>query len=145
MKMFRKYAKGILRSNRGEGLLSALYSMLLLTIVFFILLDIAGYTSTAWKLRNACSETLTLMKMENGMGSEVEEAFYRFITVQGLDTDKVSVSGTPPLVQRGDIVEIRASLPYVLKSVRPFNQTLEFNVEVEMSGLAQDFIRQVGR
>ncbi|MCR4443456.1 MAG: DUF4320 family protein [Peptococcaceae bacterium] len=132
----------VMQAERGEGILTALYTLLLLTIVLFVGIDIAGYTAAAWKLRNACSETLTLMKIENGLSSEIESAFYEYATVQGLDATLVSVTGTPQKVQRGDIVVIKASMPYCLSSLRPFGQQLVFNINVEMWGMAQDFIRR---
>lgn len=134
--------KELRHSETGEGLISALYTMMLLTIIFFIGIDIAGYTATAWKLRNACSETLTLMKIENGYDSSIEKTFLKYVAVQGLDTSKIRVSGTPKLVQRGDMVIIRATVPYTLRSLRPFNHELQFTVNVEMSGLAQEFFKE---
>lgn len=133
--------KELVRSKQGEGIISALYTMLILMIILFIGIDIAAYTSTGWKLRNACSETLTLMKIENGFDGRLEEKFRDFLAVQGLDPAAVSVSGTPKLVQRGDMLTIRASTPYVLRSLRPFDRELRFIVKVEISGLAQEFIR----
>jgi len=129
------------RSERGEGIISALYAMLIMTIIFFVGIDIAGYTATAWKLRNACSETLTLMKVENGFDSTLEQRFMEYIEVQGLDPSMVSVAGTPKLVQRGDMVTIKAATLYVLKSLRPLDRELRFTINIEMSGLAQEFIR----
>lgn len=131
----------LLKSEHGEGMITALYTMLILMIIFFVGIDIAGYTATSWKLRNACSETLTLMKMENGFDSALEARFIEYMALQGLDPKTVSVSGTSKLVQRGDMVTIKATTPYILKSLRPLDQQLQFNIEIEMSGLAQEFIR----
>jgi len=136
-----KAIKAFLRANRGEGIISALYTMLLLTIIFFIGIDIAGYTATAWKLRNACSETLSLMKIENGYDSRIEQAFLKFAGAQGLMMEKINIYGTPKTVQRGDTVEINASIPYEIRSIRPFSQSLKLDISISMSGLAQDFIR----
>lgn len=130
-----------LMGQAGEGILSGLYTMLILTMIFFIGIDIAGYTGTMWKLRNACNETLTLMKMENGFDSNTVTTFYDFLRKQGLDTSRVTVTGTPKTVQRGDLITISARTPYELRALRPFNQVLSFEVRVEMSGLAQDFVR----
>lgn len=141
MKSCGKNSRIILNEQRGEGIISALYTMLLLTMIFFVGIDIAGYTGTVWKMRNACSETLTLMKIENGFDSATERVFYNFLQNQGLDISQVEVTGTGKLVQRGDMVTIRATIPYVLRSLRPFDQELRINVKVEMAGLAQDFTR----
>lgn len=141
MKRAGKRGREILHEEKGEGIISALYTMLLLTIIFFIGIDIFGYTGSVWKLRNACNETLTLMKIENGFDSATERAFYEFLQKQGLDISRVEVSGTGKLVQRGDLVTISATTPYVLRSLRPFDKELKFNIKVQMSGLAQDFVR----
>lgn len=134
--------KKIWVAEKGEGLVGSLYSLLVLTIILFIGIDIAGYAASAWKIRNACSETLTLMKMENGFDSTMEDIFYKFIDVQGLDPASVAVTGTPPKVQRGEVVSIKASMPYKLKSLRPLNQEITFVISVEMWGLAQDFVKE---
>ncbi len=135
------HIKELLGNQAGEGLITAFYTILLLTMIFFVGIDIAGYTGTVWKLRNACSETLTLMKMENGFDSSTEQVFYQFLQNQGLDISKVQVSGTPKTVQRGEMVRIVATAPYVLRALRPFNLELSFQVRVEMIGLAQEFVR----
>lgn len=142
MRAGRKRDPGqILRGEKGESLITALYTILLLTQIFFFGIDIAAYTGTAWKLRNACSETLTLMKIENGFDSRTEEVFYRLLQNQGLDISRVEVSGTAKSVQRGEQVTIRAVVPYVVRSLRPFDKELRFFIRVEMTGLAQDYVK----
>lgn len=133
--------KKLLYDQRGEGLISALYTMLILIIILFIGIDIFGYTTTAWKLRNACSETLTIMKIENGYDHQTEQIFLNALRAQKLDPAKVTVSGTPKYVQRGEQVTIRATTPYEIRSIRPFKKTLHLNISVEMWGLAQNYIR----
>lgn len=128
-------------NQAGEGIITALYTMLLLTVIFFVGIDIAGYTSAAWKLRNVCSETLNLIKIENGFDSRTEQVFFAYAAAQGLPIDSIAVAGTSKTVQRGDMVTIRAEMPYVLRSLRPFNRELTYNIRVEMTGLAQEFIK----
>ncbi|MFY9174252.1 MAG: DUF4320 family protein [Peptococcia bacterium] len=129
------------RGQAGEGIMTALYTMMILAVIFFIGIDVAGYTGTVWKLRNACNETLTLMKMENGFDSNTAYVFYNFLRNQGLDPSRVNVTGTPKTVQRGDIVTITANTQYDLRALRPLNQLLSFEVRVQMAGMAQDFVR----
>ena len=76
------------RGQAGEGIMTALYTMMILAVIFFIGIDVAGYTGTVWKLRNACNETLTLMKMENGFDSNTAYVFYNFLRNQGLDPSR---------------------------------------------------------
>lgn len=140
--MSKKYViKKFILDCHGEGIITGLYTMLILTIIFFIGIDIAGYTSTSWKLRNACSETLTLMKIENGFDSNTERIFLNYAEIQGLDTSSISVKGTQKTTQRGDVVTINADIPYVIRSLRPFNNELSVNISVEMWGLAQEYIK----
>lgn len=131
----------LLKKQGGGGIISGLYTMLILTMIFFIGIDVAGYTGTMWKLRNACNETLALMKMENGFDSGTASVFYNFLLNQGLDISRVKVNGTPKTVQRGEMITITASIPYDLRALRPINKQISFEVRVEMSGLAQEFIR----
>ena len=93
-------------------------------------------------MRNVCSETLALMKIENGYNSQIEQKFIGYLSQLKIDPARVSVTATPQKVQRGDILTIRATTPYVITSLRPFNKELSFDVTVEMSGMAQEFIRQ---
>jgi hypothetical protein len=127
--------------EKGEGIISALYALLLLMVVFFVGMDFAGYLTTSWKLRNACSETLTLMKIENGFDYRTEQAFKEYLSLLGLDSSVAEVKGTPKLVQRGEVVWIRAKIPYIVRSLKPFNRELQLEIIVELSGLAQDFVR----
>jgi len=133
-----------MQDQRGEGVITGLYTMLILTIVLFIGIDIVGYTTTAWKLRNACSETLTIMKIENGYDSRTQQAFINALRVQKVNPAQVTVTGTPKStsIQRGDPVTIQASTPYTIKSIKPFKKELHLTISVEMWGLAQDFIRE---
>lgn len=129
------------KSEQGEGMITTLYTMLILMIIFFAGIDIAGYTATSWKLRNACTETLSLMKIENGLDAALEDKFRDYAAAQGLDPAKVTLTGTSKLVQRGDMVAIRAAMPYVLRSLRPLNRELSLTIDIEMYGLAQEFVR----
>ncbi len=133
--------KKLLTDIHGEGIITGLYTMLILTIIFFIGIDIAGYTSTSWKLRNTCREALTLMKIENGFDSQIEEFFYDVAETNGLDIRQLDVSGTPKPRQRGDVLTVRASIPYNLRSIRPFNRQIIVDIDYEISGLAQQYVR----
>ena len=131
----------LLKDEKGEGIISGLFIMLILFIVFFVGIDIAGYISTSWKLRNACNEALTMMKMDNGYNAEIENSFLNFASAQGLNIGEVVVTGHPHKAQRGEPVTIQVTYPYKLQSLRPLGQALQFQVRVEMTGMAQDFIR----
>lgn len=129
--------------QKGAAVISGLFTMLILTMVFFIGIEVAGYLSIYWKLRVACSETLALMKIENGFDERTKEYFADFLKVQGLEMqkDQVKVDGTEKYVQRGDIVTIEAEMPYTFRAIKPLGKEFHLTIKVAMSGLAQEFIR----
>jgi hypothetical protein len=134
----------LLTSERGASWLSGLFTMLVLTIVIFIGIEVACYLSSYWKLRVACSETLALMKIENGFDAQIKQCFDSFLKVQGLDPhqDRVKVVGTAKTVQRGEVVTIRTEMPYTFRALKPLGKEFHLTIRVAMSGLAQEFIKQ---
>lgn len=133
----------LLASERGASWLSGLFTMLVLTIVIFIGIEVACYLSSYWKLRVACSETLALMKIENGFDARTKQCFHSFLRVQGLDPlqNRVNVEGTAKTVQRGAIVTIRTEMPYSFRALKPIGKEFHLTIRVAMSGLAQEFIK----
>lgn len=139
--MLKKFAK----NERGEAIINGLYAMFILIIIFFIGIDIFAYSTTAWKLRNVCSETLTIMKMENGWDSGTRQIFDNYLLNQKIDPAKVAVTATqknPAIIQRGDPLTLRAVTPYEVRSLRPFNRAITIDIKVELTGLAQEFVRR---
>jgi hypothetical protein len=132
----------IFRDKRGNAIITGLYTALIIAVCFCVGIDVAGYGSLAWKLRNACTETLALMKIENGLDAGIRQKFEEFLDVQGVDPGQVTVTGTSKLVQRGDLVEIRAETVYSLKALRPLGHELSAPVQVTLRGLAQDYVRR---
>lgn len=141
--MIKVKGQNLWSSQKGAGFISGLFTMLILTMVIFIGIEVACYMSTYWKLRVACSETLALMKIENGFDENTRQYFQNFLQVQGIDVqkEKVKVDGTKKLVQRGDIVSIESELPYTFRAVKPLGQEFHLTIKVAMSGLAQEFIK----
>jgi hypothetical protein len=132
----------LLRGEQGSAIINGLYTMLMIMICFCVGVDIVGYGSMAWKLRNACTETLALIKIENGFDDHLNLKFQEFLTVQGMDPNLVQAEGTPKLVQLGDLVEIHAETTYTLRALRPLGHSLEAPIQVTLRGLAQDYIRR---
>lgn len=141
MKRFKNFFKKLLGDQRGEAFLTLPYAIFLMIILLFVSIDGGGYMVTKWKLRTACSETLTLMKMENGFDLNIEAKFDEFLTKLGLNPSEVNVVATPKLVQRGDVINIKADYDYKLFCLKPLGQELTWPITVELSGLAQEFIR----
>lgn len=141
--MWGKAISNLISSQKGTGWLSGLFTMLVLTMVVFIGIEVACYLSTYWKLRVACSETLAVMKLENGFDAQTEQYFQEFLRIQGLDPgrDSVSVTGTAKTVQRGEIVTISTEMPYVFRALKPLGREFHLCIKVAMSGLAWEFIK----
>lgn len=137
--------KNFLKCERGESIITLPYAILIFFIVLFIGIDVYGYASIKWKLRTACSEALTIMKVENGFNNKIEQAFYDCTDKLGMDKSefKITVTGYPYLnkVQRGKAISIKANAEYVFHCLRPLGQEIKTNIEVELTGLAQEYIR----
>jgi hypothetical protein len=135
--MFRK----LIREQCGESILTLPILMLIICMVMYMGVDILGIYSAHQKLRTAASETLTLMKMENGWDSNTEVFFEQLIAKTGLSPANVTVTATPKGAQRGDTITLTASTNYEVRSLKPLNRTIIVPVEIEISGLAQEFKR----
>jgi hypothetical protein len=127
--------------QRGEGMILSLYSLLVITVVLMIGIEAAGYTMAVWKLRQVCSETLNLMKIENGMNSRTEAGFHELMEDYGLQGFSFRLKGTPCFVQRGDLLEFEAESSYPLSCLRPLGTQWAVPLHIKVRGLAQTFIR----
>ena len=141
MKKFKTFFKKLIWDQRGEGILTLPYAIFLMVIFLFVSIDGGGYLFTKQKIRTACSETLTLMKMENGYDSSIDVKFDEFLTKLNINPSEVSVVATPKLVQRGDVISIQADYDYKLFCLKPLGQDLTWHISMEVSGMAQEFIR----
>jgi len=118
-----------------------IYSLLLFMIFAVLYVDLYGYFYTKNNLKQAVDETLTLVKFENGFDAKTESYFYNIAAKLGLDAGKINLQGTPKTVQRGDPVELTASLEYQVKGLRPLNYPLTVQIAVRAHGLAHNKIR----
>lgn len=141
--LYKTKITAALFNERGEELICSIYAMLVFLMILFISIDVIGYTSMGYKLRNVCSQTLALMRMQNGMNSALMDRFQDCALIYGIDISRTEVAATPQYVQRGEEVSIRASTPYKIKCMRPFNQEYSVMIDVEMTGIAEDFIREL--
>ena len=133
----------IFNTEKGSSWLSGLFTLLILTMVFLLGIEIACYFITYGKLRVAANETMALMKLENGFDSSIEQYFYDFLKIQGLDPlqAQVKVKGTPTRVQRGEILTLKTEMPYQFRALRPMGREYQLTLRVTVFGLAQEFIR----
>lgn len=117
------------------------YSLFLFMIFAVLYVDLYGYFYTKNNLKQAVDETLILMKFENGFDRQTEAYFKAIADKLGLDAGKIHLNGTPKTVQRGEAVELTASLDYEVKGLKPLNYPLTVNIKVHSEGLAHSKIR----
>jgi len=130
-----------LKSDKGEGIISGLYSLLLATIVLMIAIEAAGYSMRVWKLRQVSMETLNQMKVENGLNNEIKSQFLALLDSYGLKDVPVEIQGTPQYVQRGDLLELNVRSIYTLNCLKPFGRTIQLPLNIQVRGLAHTFLR----
>ena len=132
-----------IREQSGEGLIGGLYTMLVLMMVLFLAVEVAAYGTSVWKLYGACGEILDMMKSANGLDSAMRQRFQELVAVLHLEELDVRLEGTPPAVQRGDLLELRARGRYPIRSLRPLGKELSIGVSLRLYGLAHTYIRKL--
>ena len=133
-------------SQTGESAITLPIIILIVTMVLYMGVDLLGIYSTTQKLRTAASETMTLMKIENGWDSGTQTFFNDMLDKLGLPPSQVTVIfATPkaqsPPVQRGDPVSLHVTTAYEVRSLRPLNHSFTVPVRIRLSGLAQEYVR----
>lgn len=131
------------RNQSGESIITYPILMLFVMIILFIGVDLMGVYVANQKLRIVVSETLTLMKMDNEWNDQTQAFFNEMVDKSGFPLE-VTQEHTPAsgYVQRGEVVTLKANTVYVMKALKPFDKEISFNIEVELSGLAQKYIRE---
>lgn len=136
--IFRK----IKRDQQGfSETMLIVYALLIFMIFAVMYVDLYGYFYTKDNLKQAVDETLTLMKFENGFDQGTISYFNTMASKLGLNASAITLNGTPKTVQRGDIVELTASLDYEVKGLKPLNYPIKINITVRAEGLAHNKIR----
>jgi hypothetical protein len=135
--------RDILRGQSGEGMLSGFYVMFVMAIIIFLAVEVACYGMSAWKLYGACAEIMDMMKSENGLDSAMELRFRELVKTLRLDDMDLKLSGTPQKAQRGDILELRASGRYRIRSLRPLGRDLSISIGFRLHGLAHTYVRRI--
>lgn len=131
-----------MRNERGEGNVIAVpFLVLIIAILLYIGVDVYGYIRTIQKVNSVCTETLEIMKAENGFDNTTRQFFDDLAIKHGLDPSIIQIQATPKLVQRGMVVEITARTTYAVHAFRPFGREITQDVRGHAVGLAQTFIR----
>jgi len=118
-----------------------IYSLFLFMIFAVLYVDLYGYFYTKNNLKQAVDETLTLVKFENGFDENTKNYFRNIAAKLGLDARNINLQGTPKTVQRGEPVELTASIAYEVRGLRPLNYSLTVQIVVRSQGLAHRKIR----
>ncbi len=144
--MYKKI-RSLVNSQAGESAITLPVLMLIIAMVLYMGVDFLGIYATSQKLRTAASETINLMKIENGWDSGTQIFFRDMLDKLGLPPNQVQVNfATPksqsPPVQRGDPVTLEVSTKYEVRSLRPLNHEFSVPVKVRLTGLAQEYVRQ---
>ncbi|BFH57560.1 hypothetical protein PMJ6TS7_75750 (plasmid) [Paenibacillus melissococcoides] len=92
-------------------------------------------------LKTASSEVLQVMKVENGADGNTRSRFDELLKKMGMDPSKVQFSATPKLVQRGDPLDVEASVDYNVFALKAIGVDYSIKIKVHVSGLAHKFIR----
>lgn len=135
--------KRLWRKEAGEGLLSGLYTLLVLALLLFLGVEILSFGVTGWKLYTAGGELLELMKAENGLDGTLKNQFHSLCRRLGLEELNLTVEGTPKYVQRGEPVELEIRGHYPLACLRPFGRSFQVPLHIRLTGLAHTYLRSV--
>jgi hypothetical protein len=117
------------------------YSLLVFMIFAVLYVDLYGYFYMKNNLKQAVDETLTLVKFENGFDDRTINYFENIAAKLGFDASKINLQGTPKTVQRGEPVELVASIDYEVRGLRPLNYPITVQIVVRSHGLAHSKIR----
>lgn len=131
----------LLNNKGGVDSLPLMFFLLVACIFVYLFVDIYGYISLKQKITMAANEMIEIMKAENGFDATNKQQFDNFVQKLGLDPLKISVNGTPKLVQRGTAIDFVARMEYECVGLKPFGKTVKIPIEVTANGLAHTFIR----
>lgn len=145
LKVIMSKVKQVLKDRQGEAVSIGFTATAFIMIVLFLMgVDFFVYSAIKQNMDEVASETLTLMKIENGYDSSTRDNMLVMMGKLNLDVSKISIKATPKEVQRGDLVEITMDSEYESMAFKPLGQSLKFPMHVYRSGYAQEFIRPGG-
>ncbi len=107
-----------------------------------------GVYSRYQKLQAVATETLNMMKMNNGWDNSMRSFYEDICTDVKMNPNEIKMvtateSTTSQPIQRGDPVTIELETEYEVHSVRPLkDKVITIPIHVKLTGLAQQFVRQ---
>ncbi|WP_348622606.1 DUF4320 family protein [Paenibacillus polymyxa] len=141
--MRRKLASFI-RGEKGSGgaIVGASLIMYLIAIMVLTGVDTSVSYSIRDNIETAANESLQFMKMENGADSGTRVKFDELLRKLNVDPTQVTFTATPKLVQRGDMVEITATMQYERRSLKLLGMSnVTSTLKVHVAGYAHKYIR----
>ena len=129
------------KDEKGEGVFTFLIGILIFMILTLLAVSIYQSYAISRNLDTATSEILSTMKFENGADWNTRNQFNDLVQRLGLDPNKVTYSATPKTVQRGEVIEVKASYPYKVFALKAIGVDYEIQISSKSSGLAHKFIR----
>ncbi len=129
------------RSERGDGIISIFFLLLIVLIISLITVSIIQYVMIRSNLRTAANEVLQVMKVENGADQATRARLDGLLQSMGMNPAKVSFTATPKPVQRGDLLEVTAIREYNVFALKAVGVNYTVPIQVHVSGLAHKFYR----
>ncbi|MDF9841933.1 MULTISPECIES: DUF4320 family protein [unclassified Paenibacillus] len=129
------------RSERGDGIISIFFLLLIVLIISLITVSIIQYVMIRSNLRTAANEVLQVMKVENGADQATRTRFDGLLQSMGMNPAKVFFTATPKPVQRGDLLEVTAIREYNVFALKAVGVNYTVPIQVHVSGLAHKFYR----
>ncbi|WP_342477442.1 DUF4320 family protein [Paenibacillus sp. FSL H7-0350] len=133
--------KQFIRSERGDGIISVFFLMLIVLTIALITVSIVQYVMIRSNLRTAAGEVLQIMKVENGADHATRTRLDGLLQSMGMNPAMVSFSATPKPVQRGDLLEVTVVREYNVFALKAVGVYYTIPITVHVSGLAHKFFR----
>lgn len=141
MRGMKQKLHALIKGQRGDGVISVLFIILIVLILSLIAVSIYQYSAIRGNLQTATNETLQIVKVENGADETTRAKFNGLLEKMGMDPSKVTFNATPKTVQRGDPVEVTASYDYNVFALKAIGVNFTVKIQVKSTGLAHKFVR----
>lgn len=140
----RREMKNLIKREDGDSHVSILFYSLIVTFFVMFGLSIWQYTEAKGIINSAANEVLQVMKVQNGANAQTRQQFNDLLVRAGMDPSKVTFQATSQTVQRGDVLEIKASRTVDIYGAKILGLTFSLPINVKVTGLAHKLIREGG-
>jgi hypothetical protein len=144
MKQFISRIKTFFIDEKGDGIITILFSILISLILLLLAVTVVQYSMIKSSMKTAVNETLQIIKVENGADSTTKAKFEALLVKMKIDPARVTYKATPKLVQRGDPVEVSASIDYNVFALKALGVDYTVTIKVRADGLAHKYVRSGG-